>query len=140
MGLDHGSMIKSSDETIFVVDTNGEVTGYETYSGGVSYGNIFSQSFEEIIYSSSRKRHADESAQRIERYCAKCPYLGACSGYPAASANPLEISWFSENVCYVSLIIGHMVRRLEETGLGVSAVVKVENRRPSRHVIAQGHT
>lgn len=131
---------QESDETIFVVDTNGEVTGYETYSGGVSYGNIFSQSFEEIIYSPTRKRHADESAQRIERYCAKCPYLGACSGYPAASANALEISWFSENVCYVSLVIGHMVRRLVETGLGVSAVAKVENRQPSSHVIAQGHT
>jgi uncharacterized protein len=108
------------DQSVFVVDTSGDVFGHETYLAGSQYGNIFTQSFEEIADSPIRKNQADDSVQRIERYCAKCMYLGACSGYPAATANQLETQWLSADACYVAMIIGHIVRRLEQCGLGVA--------------------
>ena len=107
-----------TDESIFVVDVDGDVTGYETYLGDAPYGNLFLQNFEEILDLPSRKRHADAGRRRIERFCAKCQYFGACSGFPAASANALEVEWFIADVCYVAIVIGHIVDRLKQCGLG----------------------
>ena len=109
-----------TDESIFVVDVGGDVTGYETYLGDAPYGNLFLQNFEEILDSPSRKRHADAGRRRIERFCSKCQYFGACSGFPAASANALEVEWFIADVCYVAIVIGHIVDRLKQCDLGVA--------------------
>lgn len=108
---------KLTDESIFIVETNGETYGYNSYGGDCSYGNLFDQSFEEILVSKNRRDLASRANQRVETYCLDCKYYGACSGYPVADANPFEEKWLSTSGCYVASIINHIVNRLLETGL-----------------------
>ena len=127
------------DESVFIVNTDGAVTGYESYLDDEPYGNVFEQSFEEIVYSPSRKHCSDAATQRVERFCARCPYFGACSGFPAASANALEAEWFSADACYVSMVTGHIVRRLDECGLGIAHAEMAQASPASNEVLALAH-
>jgi uncharacterized protein len=105
-------------ESIFITNLNGETTGYLNYMGDEPYGNLFEQTFEEILNSENRMKVAARSAERVEKYCTKCKYFGSCTGYPVAEANPMEERWLETNGCYVAMIIAHIVDRLDRAGLG----------------------
>jgi uncharacterized protein len=122
---------KIVDESVFVVDINGDVTGYETYQHDHVYGNLFVEPFVEILNSAARARAAQKSAERVEKYCSKCTYFGACMGQPVAEANPFEEQWLAMEGCHVASVIEHIVHRIESAGLspatsaamaGVSAI------------------
>ena len=127
-----------ADENVFIVETNGETYGYESYGGGVSYGNLFSQPFEEILTSENRRMLARKAKDRMDRSCVPCKFFGACSGHPVAVANPLEEKWLAASGCYVKPIIAHIVDRLIET----DAVRLGMNTRPFRvpNAMSEGHT
>jgi len=126
------------DESVFIVETNGEVYGYESYGGPISYGNLFDQTFEQILKSENRRILADRADRRMEQYCSGCKYFGACSGHPVAVANPLEEKWLAESGCYVARIISHIADRLVENGLGSSGLVARPARTPN--TMTAGHT
>jgi uncharacterized protein len=118
---------KEANESIFIVDTDGSISGYETYLSEHRYGNIFEQTFEEILDSQNRRRLASLADARVERHCGACKYYGACSGFPVAEASPMEEAWLRESGCYVATIIGHIVERLEWTGLGAPRLAALDH-------------
>jgi hypothetical protein len=54
----------------------------------------------------------------MDKFCTKCPYFGACSGYPVAESNQMEEKWLETEGFYVAKIITHIVRRLDASGVG----------------------
>jgi uncharacterized protein len=109
---------KKIDESIFIVDTDGSVHGHEVYGTQHAYGNLFEQPFEEILCSESRRRTVARAALRMDNYCVKCKFFGACSGFPVAEANPMEEQWLLSSGCYVAKILDHIVDRLDKAGMG----------------------
>jgi uncharacterized protein len=85
---------KEVDESIFVIDTNGDVVGYETYSEKNRYGHLFDQPFEEVLASSSRQALVAKARQRVETYCTNCIYRGACSTFPNRSHSRPHRRWY----------------------------------------------
>jgi uncharacterized protein len=118
---------KTVDESIFVIDTDGDVYGHETYLQKHRYGNIFMQSFEEILASSARRDLIAKAGERVETYCAGCEFYGACSGYPVAEANPMEERWIASRGCYVAKVLAHIVEQLDQAGLGRLPSTDVSN-------------
>jgi uncharacterized protein len=104
---------KAAHESIFISNTDGETFGYQNYMGQHAYGNLFNQTFEEILASENRMKVAAQSAERVEKYCTNCKYFGACTGYPVAEANRMEEEWLRTSGCYVATIITHIVERLD---------------------------
>ena len=109
---------KDADENVLVVNTDGTTYGVvETYQEQHCYGNMFDQSLEEIFASPNRRRMIAESSARVEKYCARCPYFGACPGMDVSEANPIEAESLRLHGCYIRAVVGHIVKRFEETGL-----------------------
>jgi uncharacterized protein len=109
---------KASDESIFIIDTNGDVYGGEPYLPEHCYGNLFRQPFDEVLASPARAELVAQSRRRMETYCTDCPFFGSCSGYPVAEANPMEREWLRHDGCYVAPILAHIVQQLSRAGLG----------------------
>lgn len=109
---------KSVNESIFVVDTNGDVYGTEIYSANLCYGNLFEQKFADMLASPARSHLVAESRSRVERYCSKCKFFGYCPGFAVGDANEMESQWLAAEGCYVEKIIAHIVEQLNAAGLG----------------------
>lgn len=106
------------NECVFIVNTNGDTYGIaHAYEPEYLYGNIFTQSLDEILASAGRARAVKEAEMRVARHCAGCKYFGACSGHFAASATPQQQSMLETGGCPVAGVIDHMVARLEQVGL-----------------------
>jgi len=110
---------KAVNEHIFIIDTNGDLCGHETYMSEHRYGNLFEQPLGDILRSETRRRLVTKAARRMEQYCANCEFFGACSGFPVAEASPMEEQWLSRDGCYVAKILSHIVGRLTNAGLGL---------------------
>jgi len=124
---------KEVDESIFVIDTNGDVLGYETYSDKHRYGNLFESSFTNILASTSRRTLISRAQERVDAYCSNCVYRGACTTYPVAEANPIEESWLKTSGCYVAKTLAHMVNSMDEAGIG-RVPAPTESGMPADHV------
>jgi radical SAM protein with 4Fe4S-binding SPASM domain len=110
---------KALDESVFLIDIDGSMSGYESYMSSSRYGNIFEQPFEAILTSESRERLVADAVRRIDRHCSGCEFYGACSGLPVAEANPMEQQWLDSSGCYVAKILAHIAERLTTSGLGL---------------------
>jgi uncharacterized protein len=117
---------KGAEEKVFIVNIDGSTFGDDAYVDDHCYGNLFDQTFEEILASKNRQRLIVEADERVSRHCGKCPFHGACSGAPVAEANPHTQRWLESYGCVVQKTVAHIVGRLEQTGLDrkVSAIVQ----------------
>jgi uncharacterized protein len=106
------------DESVFVINTDGEVypTSFSTVNEG-SYGNVFRQSFEDIIASKTRHATNAESAALVQRYCGSCKYKGSCPGFIVSSATRQERAILEKTGCYTKDVIDHIVERILEHDL-----------------------
>jgi uncharacterized protein len=108
----------AKDECVFIINTDGEVypTSFSNANEG-SFGNVFRQSFDEIIESKQRKAATAKSAALVQRYCASCKYKGSCSGFIVSSATRQERGILETSGCYTKEVIDHIVDRITEHGL-----------------------
>ncbi|TXH71141.1 MAG: radical SAM protein [Thiothrix sp.] len=106
---------KRWDEQTFMVNTDGQVWGTsETYDPVYCYGNIFSQSMEEILASAGRKRAIQASRQRVENFCTNCSYRGHCDGKFMGEATPIQIEQTRQSGCLVRKALDAIIPSLAQ--------------------------
>jgi uncharacterized protein len=111
---------KSADEVVFVVNVDGSVWGAgdgELYEPGLTYGNVFYDSFDEILDSPGRKKAVAASEARMDSYCQECPYWGYCPGHFVADASKEEMLILCESGCPVSKTLDHITFTLQTLDL-----------------------
>lgn len=80
---------KSLDEVIYIVDTDGTLfSNSDAYDRRLAHGNIFTQTLSDIRRSSGCELAISSARRRMRDACARCHYLGSCSGFFAAEATP----------------------------------------------------
>jgi uncharacterized protein len=76
---------KSVSDNLFIVNTDGKVYG-DIYANNFEYdqyfGNIFEQSFADILQSPVYQSVVELSRARMKAICSNCIYFGYCSGDP----------------------------------------------------------
>ena len=112
---------KEFSDTVFIVNTNGDVYSTdEVYSSELSYGNIFTNTFTEILNSNGYKQAINRSRFKVDSTCKKCKYYGLCNGYEMAEATN-EILYYNKEghlkCSVVKPIVDYIVRRFKEENL-----------------------
>lgn len=112
---------KKFSDTVFIVNTNGDVYSTdEVYTSDLSYGNLFTTSFHDILNSDGYHRAINRSRHRVESTCGTCKYYGSCNGYEMAEATN-EILYFNKaghlDCGVVKPMVSYIVRRLKEEGI-----------------------
>ena len=70
-------------EHVLVVNTDGTLYAHsERYVSGSALGNLFDQSIDEIIESSSYAASLSRNGLLLARHCEQCRMFGACDGLP----------------------------------------------------------
>lgn len=112
-GKPRGTYEAADDENVFLIDTNGDTYGVaDTYSTDRRYGNLFDMDFEALRTSAPRGQSMDAARDRLQRYCATCPYFGYCPGRYAAEASPEQRRVLATDGCAVREIIAHIIERV----------------------------
>jgi len=76
---------RRAQETVVLVNTNGDLYGQaDAYDTGRSWGNIFCTPLAEILESPARHTSVLGAEARMASACLRCPYFGACNGFPVA--------------------------------------------------------
>jgi uncharacterized protein len=105
-----------ADEFVYIVNVDGGTWGVaEAYDPAYRYGNVFEQELAAVFQSPVRQRAARESAERMQKYCADCPYFGYCPGFFVGDATPEQQRLLADFGCPVREVINHVVSRLEKT-------------------------
>jgi len=105
-------------ESVFVVNLDGRVWGAgDTYLSEAAYGNLFTDDFEAILNSASRRLVAARAQERREKYCAPCPYYGACPGFFVGDASADQERLLESGGCPVRVIVERILRKFTESGL-----------------------
>jgi uncharacterized protein len=108
----------SARERVFIVDVSGDVYNVlESYQPEFCYGNLFHSPLAEIVASESRRRSNELSKERMQRFCQRCPYFGACPGMFVARATDVERELLQARGCPVRPVLDHIVGVLERTDL-----------------------
>lgn len=127
---------KDSDEIVFVVDTDGSVSGMsDTYDAQRTYGNLTRMGIDDILGSAPRRRVVAETRERMERYCGPCRYFGACPGHFVAEASPAQREAMDQEGCPTQAIIDHIVTRLEGLDDMPGILSRVRQDRAASHAI-----
>jgi uncharacterized protein len=107
------------NEAVFVVNLDGQVWGAgDTYLDERCYGNLLRHDFGTILASEGRKIRSEQADERMQRYCAPCPYYGACPGFYVGDASIQQELLLEHNGCPVRLIVDEVLKKLKITGLG----------------------
>lgn len=102
-------------ETLLTVNTNGDVyLPRERYIPGLSLGNLFRQSIDEILLSPAHATSLERDAELLRRHCSQCRYRGACDGYPVL-ARPQQ--WVAGPCPIASRVCNYIESRLRADGL-----------------------
>lgn len=133
---------KEFSDTVFIINTNGDVYSTdEVYSSDLSYGNIFSNSFTEILNSNGYQQAISRSRYRVESTCKKCKYFGFCNGYEMAEATN-EILFYNREgqlACgVVKPIIDYIVRRFNEENISEELTYKIKYTAANKSIAASG--
>ncbi len=116
-GVTPGTYNKHTEELVYLVDIDGSIWGIsEPYKAGYQYGNIFKQSFEEILDSAGREKTTIEAEARIAHYCKDCRFQDSCTGSFVADATTEQQNMLSDHGCLLRPVIEHIVTRLMESG------------------------
>jgi uncharacterized protein len=87
-------------EWALMVNTNGDVfSPGDTYDPNLRYGNIFTQTFDDFLFSSDgRAKRIRRSAQRLQEVCGDCfLFRRGCDGTYVSHATPEEYREFNRN-------------------------------------------
>jgi uncharacterized protein len=107
-----------TEEQVFLIGTHGDVFGVaDTYVPGRCYGNVFREDLGVALRSAERAQVVAESRERMERYCASCPYFGYCPGRFAAEATAEQRRMLATDGCPVRELVGHIIQRLQRTSI-----------------------
>lgn len=103
------------DEQTFMVNTDGQIWGTsETYDPKYCYGNIFTQSLEEVLSSSGRMRAVQASRRRVASFCKACPYRGHCDGKFIGEATPIQVEQARHSGCLVRQTLDAIIPSLAQ--------------------------
>ena len=92
-------------EWVLAINTNGDVYSVaDCYNQDFRYGNIFTQTLEEVLSSKERKRRIQRSRARMRSICSGCSqFRKTCSGVFVSHATPEEYrDYESKQECYQS--------------------------------------
>ena len=110
-----------ANEIVYVVNVNGSISGIgegELYSPDLSYGNVFTTPFADVIESPVRRKASALGLARMDRHCRFCPYFGYCPGHHMADASTEDMRIIESNGCTVRHIVGFIVKTLERSEIG----------------------
>ncbi|MFF5538549.1 radical SAM protein [Streptomyces cinerochromogenes] len=132
---------KATWETVYLVDTNGDVYSYgNAYDPEFCHGNVIHEPMQTIVQSIGHRRAIEAAAQRMAEVCTSCRFFGNCSGYPMAEEAPLQQRQGTPLSCDVDRpMLEYVERRLQELGaidharnLLAASVVRSPHIRPER--------
>ncbi|WP_019502067.1 radical SAM protein [Pseudanabaena sp. PCC 6802] len=107
-------------ESVFLVNTNGEVYSYTDAYSGLSHGNIFTTSLESLIKGASHHEVIAAAEERMAATCSTCPFFGSCTGYPVAEGSKEYNELDERGVirCIVTKgVLQHVEYRLKQAGI-----------------------
>lgn len=105
-------------ESVFVVNLDGQVWGAgDTYIPKFAYGNLFDESLATLLASESRRQRCDQANERMGRYCARCPYYGACPGFFVGDASAVDEALLDNWGCPVRFAIEELLKKFDSIGL-----------------------
>jgi uncharacterized protein len=109
---------KLDDESVYFVDVDGGTWGVaEAYDAAYQHGNVFEEKLGTVLASPGRQRAVREAGERMNTHCKGCPYFGHCPGYFVGDATPEQQQLLAEAGCPVREMIGHIIGKLEKTGI-----------------------
>ena len=111
---------KKKRERVLVVNTDGSIYAVaDTYDTQYCYGNIFSDSIDDILSAAGRTKAIIEADARIQRNCEACLFGPSCSGWYAGEATTIEREMMKRSVgCGVPFaVIHHIYSRLGQEGI-----------------------
>jgi hypothetical protein len=79
------------------------------------YGNLFHQRLEAVLSSPGREKAIGAAEQRQKRYCATCPYFGACPGLFVASGMSEQTTSLATWGCALRDVLDRFVDRLRRS-------------------------
>jgi uncharacterized protein len=136
----HSTYDPLADEGAFLVDTDGATYGHaDTYVPELLYGNVFSESFDDILAAPTRALANENNRERMSRHCSSCEFFGYCTGQYVADATKEQRRMLSDRGCPVREVLTHMVRRLNESGVSARIASRpdgVQNEEPALTVDA----
>lgn len=74
---------KAVSDSLFIINTDGKIYGdiyANNFDTDAYYGNIFEESFEDILKSEVYQQVVAASDKRLAQICGQCPFWGACMG------------------------------------------------------------
>lgn len=110
---------KSSWESVYLVNTNGDLYSYgNAYEPEFCHGNVFRDPMASIVHSAGHLRSIAGATERIAEVCSSCDFFGSCSGYPMAEEAPLQRRRGDPLECYIDRpMLEFVERRLTEMGV-----------------------
>lgn len=110
---------REKHEWTWVINTDGGIFAYDDeYKPEYCYGNILTDSVEQILGSQNRMKLVEESRNRIQNVCNSCSHFGYCSGYYVGDDISPSCNEKGEMVCgIVKPVMDYMYQRLEEEDL-----------------------
>ena len=82
---------KCDRERVLIVNTDGHVFAVaDTYDNRYAYGNILTDSVDEILNSDGRQKAISDATFRMRSMCTNCELSDSCSGWYAAEATAIE--------------------------------------------------
>jgi uncharacterized protein len=129
---------KRERESVYLVNTNGDVYSYADAYEGLSHGNIFTTSLAELVAGEAHQKVIEQAESRMAGTCSQCPYFGSCSGYPVAEGS-LEYNEFDETGAIRCIVtqgtLQHIEKRFKQVG-----IISVETGKLTLDTISFGKT
>jgi uncharacterized protein len=111
---------KQDWESVFLVNTNGDVYSYADAYDGLSHGNIFTSTLEDLMNGDSHQKVIAAAEERMKATCSSCSYFGSCSGHAIAEGSG-DYNEFDDKGairCVVTKgILQHLEFRLKQAGI-----------------------
>jgi uncharacterized protein len=121
----------AAKEIIYVANVDGSISGVgqgELYDTDLSYGNIFTTPFADILASASRKKAGVQAVARMEKHCTTCPYFGYCPGNAVAHASREDLAVIERDGCTVRRVVSFMVDTLNKSDLAADLRMPLNSR------------
>ncbi|NCJ07162.1 radical SAM protein [Synechococcales cyanobacterium C] len=100
-------------ESIFLVNTDGQIYSYADAYAGPSQGNIFTTPMETLLNGKAHQLVIQAAEDRLRSTCHHCPYLGSCDGYPVAEGS-VEYNEYDEQGAIRCIVTHGILRHIEE--------------------------
>lgn len=104
---------KRTWESIFLVNTDGQVYSYADAYAGPSHGNIFTTPLKTLLASEAHQGVIESAESRLMATCFKCPYFGSCDGYPVAEGS-VEYNEYDEQGAIRCILTQGILRHIEQ--------------------------